>query len=168
MCLAIGPLQPAERGPLGHLWWQLAAEPLRLLGFAAAVHVLWLGARLLPPPAGGVPHGGLLLYAIGGLPLLGLAMRRLPQWSERAAIGYPAYTASFLAAFLGLGLLQIGEPAAGSGPALLLLAWLVGLRALAAYRPWIRRRYRRSARLLLGLLFAYLLGLLGWVGSTLA
>ena len=148
MCMAIGPLTTPQRGPAGRLWWRLARTPLRLATLVAALHAPVLMA--LAWHTGPTPElAAALIAGPLGLPLLGLAMQRLPDWAGRSPVHYAAYAGSFLTALLALSLLEAALYTAFMparyGLALLLLAWLVGLRSLWALRGWVAARRRRAA-----------------------
>ncbi len=148
MCMAIGPLSIPQRGPAGRLWWRLARTPLRLSVLVATLHTPAL--ITLAWHIGAMPElAAALIAGPVGLPLLGLAMQRLPDWAGRSPVHYARYAASFLTALLALSLLEAAlytaTLPARYGLALLLLAWLIGLRSLWTLRGWVAAPRRRAA-----------------------
>ena len=155
MCLAIGSGTPRQRSGLGRLWWRLADSPARLFAAGAFVHsilITVLIAYLLESGAGIDRVAMLALMAgIGSLFAFGPLLQRFPQWADRYAIHYVAYSSTFLSAFAGLLCIELyllsGRNLLPAGIALLVVSLMVGLRSLWSIYGWLKAYRRRQAQL---------------------
>ena len=149
MCLAIGPAYAVKRGPIGRLWWRLAASPRRL--FLASL-LLQIAARLLRPAA--TYPAGALLGGIVALALFGWLLERAPHWSGRSPVHYLAVVGAALGINAGLLLLTFlpATPAVRTSGAVVLLAGcLIALAAVRTHLPWMAAGHAALTRLGSGL-----------------
>lgn len=166
MCLAIAPVSRERSGRLQRLWRPLSASPLRLLAVGAALHgviLIALGASgRLPdgPDAPGVQIA--TYYGIAGSVLLGFLLTWLPSRFRREAVHYAVYTTIWFLMITGMALLEAGlwqgRGWHAAGAMVLLLAWVVALRALYWIVLWV---WGQAGRLLGGLLLLLVAGAAG-------
>ena len=148
MCLAIGHKDYAHRGILARQWWKIAAHPLRLFVFSALFHtavllLLWQLGTVSYQQLGQSSSMPVLLIAIPGGLILGVLFEKLPAILITSAIDYNVFGTSYNLTFLGILLLEISWFSSSVmsviATGLLLLAWLMAVRALYWSQQWAKR-----------------------------
>lgn len=176
MCLAIAPVNRERPGRVQRWWRPLASSPLRLLAFGAVLHILviaGLGAGGRLPGGSGAPGLSFILsYGIAGPVLLGFLLTWLPARFRREPVHYATYTTIWFLLLTGLALLEagwwLGRGWHVAGALLLLLAWVLALRALHWTVLWVWGPPGRALRLLLVSLCAGATGIPVYAGAVLS
>jgi len=166
MCLAIGSGTGSERKGLSLAWWRLAESPARLFPAGALFHTVLMVAlstyMFLSDRVIELDAVLSMIAGIGSLFAFGALMVRFPLWAERCSIHYMVYSSTFMAAFVGLLLIELhliaGMNLLPAGMALLTVSLAIGLRSLWSVYGWVKPHRKRRARLAInGLAFTALL-----------
>lgn len=148
MCLAIGHKDYAHRGILARQWWKIAAHPPRLFVFSALFHtavllLLWQLDAVSYQQLSQSSSMPVLFIAIPGGLILGVLFEKLPAILVTSAIDYNVFGTSYNLTFLGILLLEISwfssSVLAVIATGLLLLAWLMAVRAFYWSQQWAKR-----------------------------
>lgn len=148
MCLAIGHKDYAQRGMLARQWWKIAIHPIRLFIFSALFHstVLLMFSQLDAVSYQALAQSSampVLLIAIPGGLILGILFEKLPGLLVTSPINYNVFGTSYNLIFLGLLLLEISwfshSVLSVIATGLLLLAWLIAVRAFYWSQQWAKR-----------------------------
>ena len=161
MCLAIGPIGSSERSAPGRLWWRIASQPHHLFLFSTVVHTTIYFSLLLSNQLAFDAHIILssifVFYGLMGFSLLGFLLTQFPVWFKTSAINYFSYAISYNFAFIGLLLMEAGFVLASEwslvGGVLLLLAWLLAIRAIYWSYSWGLGARQGISKLLMWLLY---------------
>ena len=169
MCLAIGPISHSEKSALGRLWWRIASQPHHLFAFSTVVHatifLVLLLSNQLEFDAHIILSSIFVFYGLLGFSILGFLLSQFPVWFKTSAINYLSYAISYNFAFIGLLLIEVGLIFSGvwgfAGGLMLLLAWLLAVRAIHWSYSWGLGSRHGISKLLMWMLYISLLLLLG-------
>lgn len=169
MCLAIGPICNSEKSALGRLWWRIASQPHYLFTFSTVVHatiyLILLLSNQLAFDAHIILSSIFVFYGLVGFSILGFLLTQFPVWFKTSAINYLSYAISYNFAFIGLLLIEVGLVFSYVwglvGGLMLLMAWLLAVRAIHWSYSWGLGSRQGISKLLMWLLHVGLLLMLG-------
>ena len=166
MCLAIAPNSQRSNSLVARSWRHIASTPLKLLSFAAVVHLLIGTAIIIYGSETGTdidlkPLLSGFTYGVVPLVVFGFLLTWLPRKHSLSPAHHGRYnsvylfmmTALFLLEFASIsGISRSGESWALAGMLLLTPGWIIALQGLWDMHGWIRSKLQIFSQLLLTLL----------------